>query len=455
MTSPLLQLRDFGVAFGGQVVLTEVTLEVPSAGMTVLVGPAGSGKSTLLRTLAGLNDAHPSLATWGTALLAGAPLQTRERSEGALEARGIGLVVQHARFFLDSVRENLVSALPNRSSLDRASQTELARTALRANGLSELLPRLDEDVASLPTSLQRRLAIVRALVDDPLLLLADEPTAGLEESDAVEVISLLSMQATQRAVLLVTHNQRLARAAGGTTVLLAGGKVQEVAPTRQFFGAPRSVHAQSFVRTGGCQAPSPSAVPAELDDEVTPLLRPLPRVPTVRSRFEGPQGFFWIWPGKLGGLPRPGIVRTVEEDLEGLHRLGVDLLVTLEETPTVDELALARVGIRGLHFPIIDMGVPTLADAEQLCTRVDMAIKASQVVALHCRAGLGRTGTMLAAQLVFDGVSARDAVDRVRRLNTRCIQSIDQAEFLSSFESYLRGDPAGVRSAPSAAPPSR
>lgn len=63
--TPLMKLDRLGVAFGDRIVLTDVTFDVPAKGMLTIVGPAGAGKSALLRTLAGLNDTHPALTTWG------------------------------------------------------------------------------------------------------------------------------------------------------------------------------------------------------------------------------------------------------------------------------------------------------------------------------------------------------------------------------------------------------
>ncbi len=71
--APLLALRGFGVAFRERIILGDIDLEIPDRGVVVLLGPGGTGKSTLLRTIAGFNDANPSLRTWGEALFLGAP----------------------------------------------------------------------------------------------------------------------------------------------------------------------------------------------------------------------------------------------------------------------------------------------------------------------------------------------------------------------------------------------
>ncbi|MBX3232613.1 MAG: ATP-binding cassette domain-containing protein [Labilithrix sp.] len=421
----VLRLRGFGLAFNGTPVLAHVDLDLPETGLVVLVGPAGSGKSALLRTLAGVNDAHPSLSTWGVAEL-----------DARGSRRGVGLVMQHSRFFMSSVRENLVSALPNREKLEPAAQTAIARDLLRGVGLRSLVDRLDADVVTLPKPEQRLLAIVRATAGDPLVLLADEPTSGLDDEAAIDVIALLRAQAAFRAVLFITHNQRHALAAGGTTCLLAGGTIVESAPTAQFFRAPATELGRRFVATGSCPAPSPGARSDDLD-EGSPQPTPLP-AGALGARAAGPRGFFWIVPGRLGGLPRPGIVAELEHDLAGLAELGVGVLVTLEESVTVAPERLAAIGVAPIHFPIPDMGAPDVVPAIALCARVAAEMARGRVVALHCRAGLGRTGTLLASQLVWSGESAVRAIERVRQINPRCIQSDAQIAFLRAFEAAVR-----------------
>jgi atypical dual specificity phosphatase len=423
---PSLSLCEFGVGFGDRVVLHAVSFELPAVGMTVLVGPAGGGKSTLLRTVAGLNDCHPSLSTWGNVRLD--------------DGRRPALVMQHARFFLDTVRENLVSALPNRGELSQLEQTRVVSERLEASGLGGLAARIGCNVVELPLALQRTLAIVRALMSAPRVLFADEPTAGLEEKEAEGVLEMLLAQARERAVLLVTHNQRSARAAGGTTLLLANGRIRERAPTSEFFDQPSSETARHFLRTGGCLAHSPEPVP----DEQQPAA-PQMTVHEPRSRFLGPRGFYWVLPGKLGGMPRPGIIDELEHDLQGLERLGVTVLVTLEEEAALDASALARRRLRVFHFPVVDMGVPALASTVHLCGAISHWLQSGDVVALHCRAGLGRTGTLLACQLVWSGASAVEAIEAIRSINPRCIQSETQIEFLRSFATWL-GENAAARS---------
>lgn len=429
---PCVELRGFGVTIGGTVVLADVSFTLPARGMTVLVGPTGGGKSTLLRTLAGTNAGHPSLGTWGEATVRVRP----------------SLVGQHARFYIDTVRENLASALPERAELTRPQQAERIGARLARVGLGGLIELLDRDVHDLSLADQRRLVVARALVTGAALLFADEPTAGLEADEAAPLIDALVAVATEASVVLITHDQGLARRAGGTTILLAGGRVIAIEPTEQFFTTPTSPLAEHFVRTGGLALPSVDAAPETLADDLDEASRPTPISPAARavvenrSRFAGPRGFFWVAPG-LGGLPRPGIVDELPRDLEGLTRLGVTHLVTLEESATVPPDALQAVGITSIQFPIPDMHAPAPQPTLGLCERIWAIIDGGGVVAVHCRAGLGRTGTVLAACLIARGQSASAALTSVRAINPGCVQSDRQVVFLREF---------GQRSGPSITP---
>jgi atypical dual specificity phosphatase len=416
------------------VVLADVNLDLPRTGVSVLVGPSGCGKSTLLRTLAGLNDGHPSLVTWGSAELDGGAPPGAARP--GIHGRRPALVMQQARFFLDTVRENLVSALPSRSALSPLDQTRTVTERLAALGLGELAAHLGRNAVELPLGWQRRLAVARALMSDPPVLLADEPTVGLDDAEAGALVALLRAEGRVRSVLLVTHHQRFALEAGGTTLLLAGGRIQETAPTHPFFTAPPSRLARHFVRTGGCVAPGPDLPEDALPECLVPAAEP-PAAKEARSRFVGPRGFFWVLPGRLGGMPRPGIVDALDHDLEGLQRLEVTVLVTLEEQATVPRDALERFGVRLVHFPVADMGVPDVAAAVELCRRIDAWMGGGDTVAVHCRAGHGRTGTLLACQLILRGETPRGALEAVRGLNPRCIQSGAQVDFLRSFATAL------------------
>jgi len=428
MTATVLQLQGFGVAFGEKVVLSRVDLQVPERQTTVLLGPSGTGKSTLVRTMAGYNDANPNLRCWGEASYEGRAITEGERP---------ALVSQNARLIMATVLENIVHDLPERNTLTAVQQRELAHRLFEGAGLSELQSRLDEPVINLSLAQQRHLAIIRVAASGSRLVFMDEPTTGLNDEEAARLLAFIDAESERRAMLVVLHNQAHARQLAGQTVLLAGGMVQEAARSERFFSQQQSEAAQCFVRTGSCCVPAPDADPETLDPAATPP----PPVPKEAREFVsdsfGPRGFLWLKKGQLAGTPRPGIVHDIDYDMKALKRVGVTCLVSLtERAPDVDEMA--NHDISNIWSPVPDMAAPSVTQAAGLCRQIEQSLACGEVVAVHCRAGLGRTGTLLASYLIWEGAEALTALERVRRVEPRWVQSEEQAAFLERFAKKVR-----------------
>ena len=132
------------------------------------------------------------------------------------------------------------------------------------------------------------------------------------------------------------------------------------------------------------------------------------------------------------GLRQPGLHGDLGGDLTAVRRSGIDLLVTLTAEPLPQhQLLLRRLEVR--HFPILGMGIPSLAAALSLCDELVQKVREGSRIGFHCTAGVGRTGMMLACHLVSRGVTAAAAIERVRGCIPRAIQTTGQEAFVHRF----------------------
>ncbi len=154
------------------------------------------------------------------------------------------------------------------------------------------------------------------------------------------------------------------------------------------------------------------------------------------SESRGPRNFRWLRQGSLAGTPQPGLLVDIAEDYQSLQRVGVTHLITLTEE-TLENAPPEEFNIKNIHFPIVDMEAPSLEDAAALCTTVAQLLEHKATIAYHCRAGIGRTGTMLVAQLIWEGMDDETALKNARNIYTAWVQSEVQENFLAEFYHWV------------------
>ena len=174
-------------------------------------------------------------------------------------------------------------------------------------------------------------------------------------------------------------------------------------------------------------------------------MRPFAKPVAVTPEYNGPTNFAWLIPGLLGGCPRPGIFRGMDRDLIALQRVQTRLLVTLTDEWTPDADVIAEFDIDSLHFPMQDQEPPTLQQAIDICRQASIYADRGEAVVFHCRAGKGRTGTLLAAMLIWAGDSSAAAILATRQQNHKWIESESQLAFLEEFEIHCRQNQAELR----------
>ena len=196
--------KDYPTPRGPLSVLAGISLQLSRGEAAAIMGPSGSGKSTLLHILGALDT--PSS---GTVTLDGAsPFELDEKQLAAFRNEKVGFVFQdHCLLPQCSVLENVLT--PTLVARSTNNSSGRARALLDQVGLAE---RLDHRPAELSGGEKQRVALARALINEPTLLLCDEPTGNLDARSADVVASLLlELHARQKTILVVvTHNAELA-----------------------------------------------------------------------------------------------------------------------------------------------------------------------------------------------------------------------------------------------------
>ncbi|HLH61207.1 MAG TPA: ABC transporter ATP-binding protein [Ktedonobacteraceae bacterium] len=199
------------------VILDSISFSIPAGSLFAINGPSGSGKSTLLNILTGIDR-----PTSGRVVFAGQEL--RNMSEDKLakwRGRNVGIVFQFFQLLPTlTAQENVLLALELGGLLPRRQWRERSLACLELVGLQDFARRLP---AELSGGQQQRVAIARALANDPLVLVADEPTGNLDSKSALQVFEILeSMAQREKTVIYVTHDRDLAARARHRIDLLDG-----------------------------------------------------------------------------------------------------------------------------------------------------------------------------------------------------------------------------------------
>ena len=205
----------------GLYALRDLTLSVEKAEFVFLTGPSGAGKSTFLRLL--LMQERPSE---GEVFVNGHNLSMLSRREIQEYRRGIGFVFQDFKLIPSrTVLEN-ISFVPEVLGVPASHQRRRAFQVLKWVGLQHRMNAYPKDLSG---GEQQRIAIARALVNDPAILIADEPTGNLDPDLSLEIMNLLrEINAGGTTVLVATHDRELIRLVGRRTITLDQGRVVEV-----------------------------------------------------------------------------------------------------------------------------------------------------------------------------------------------------------------------------------
>ena len=270
--APLVEMKGVSVVFGGNVrALDDVTLTIAQGEIVGLVGESGSGKTTLCRVLVGLTAATSGTVELGgrllSDLLAREPLALRRRVQMLLQDAVASL---SPRMTLGKALQEPIAIhkLPRQEALDRL-QAILQRLGLPADVLAKFPHQISGGQA-------RRVGVARALVLQPQIIVADEPTAGLDVSVQGELLNLLLdlQQEFGLTYLLVSHNLNVIRRVTGRTAVMYLGQIVEEAPTRALFDQPAHPYSAALLSTNPAIDPARRSRRIVLKGEIPSVVNP-------------------------------------------------------------------------------------------------------------------------------------------------------------------------------------
>jgi peptide/nickel transport system ATP-binding protein len=277
MSAPLLSIEELTLSFmtrrGTVRALEGVSLEVRAGELVGLVGESGSGKSVTAYAAMGLLDASARIAS-GRAIFAGRDLLKLPRRElDELRGRDISMVFQNPRAALNPIRpvgRQIADVLARHAAVGRAGIEARTLDALRQVRIADPERRARALPHELSGGMCQRVGIAMALACRPKLLIADEPTTGLDVTTQAVVMDLLreAARANGASAVLITHDLALAAEYCERIIVMHAGHVVETAPVAELFRAPRHPYTRRLLAS----APSGAAT----IEELSPIAGALP-----------------------------------------------------------------------------------------------------------------------------------------------------------------------------------
>ena len=248
--TPVLEASRLGIDFGGLTAVDDFTLTIGRTEIAGLIGPNGAGKTTVFNLLTSVYQ-----PTRGSILINGMP--TAGKSTHQVSRMGIARTFQNIRLYNDmsvidnvkvgmhnSVRENLLAAVTHGFGY-RKAERQAEATALEMLDFFGMADLAHAQAGSLPYGAQRRLEIVRALASGPLLLLLDEPAAGMNPNETAELMNTIRFvrEKFDMTILLIEHDMKLVSGICERLTVLNFGQVLTEGETGEVLNDPQVITA--------------------------------------------------------------------------------------------------------------------------------------------------------------------------------------------------------------------
>jgi len=247
MEGTVLKIDNFGAAYGENVVLKNINLEIPKHKITAIMGPSGCGKTTLIRCINRMHEIDPTARVWGKIYLLGEDIY---QMHPIMLRHKIGMVFQKPNPFPTmSIYDNVIAGYKlNGIKMNRFERDRIVEQSLRKAALwDEVKDKLYERGTFLSGGQQQRLCIARALAMSPEIILLDEPTSALDPIATSSIEELLVELKNNQTIILVTHNIGQAGRVSDYTAFLYLGECIEFGPTEKLFTVPADRRTEEYL----------------------------------------------------------------------------------------------------------------------------------------------------------------------------------------------------------------
>ncbi len=234
----MISIKGLYKAFGDNLVLKGIDLEVAEKEVVVIIGPSGSGKSTLLRSINYLD-----VPSQGKIAIDGKELSAADINKVRAE---VGMVFQRFNLFPHmTVMDNITLAPRKVRKIAREEAEKEARALLEKVGLADKADAYPEQLSG---GQQQRVAIARSLAMKPRLMLFDEPTSALDPEMVKEVLDVMrSLAAEGMTMVIVTHEMGFAREVGDRLLFVDDGRIIEQGEPKEVFEHPQEERTKNFL----------------------------------------------------------------------------------------------------------------------------------------------------------------------------------------------------------------
>ena len=236
----MLVVKNLSKKFGNTSVLKKINLVVNEKDRIAIIGPSGCGKSTLLRCINQIETPSD-----GKVLFEGIPLNDKETDINKIRIK-IGMVFQQFNLFPHlKVMDNIILAPVKLGLLKKDEATKKAKELLNKIGLSEKVNNYPKELSG---GQMQRVAIIRALMLDPKLMMFDEPTSALDPKMKLEVLDLMKdLGKTGLTMIVVTHEMQFVKDFANRVIFMENGEIIEEGSPKDIFNNPKSKELKEFL----------------------------------------------------------------------------------------------------------------------------------------------------------------------------------------------------------------